>query len=518
MNAEIKKKLEHVQAVLREAEMYSHASRILTYDQETICPEKGMEEQGEITAFLQNQVFKLQKDPVFIDDAEYLYTHKDELEEFDRVLAEQLHRAYAKTKNITAAKQLEFSRIMNKAFVDWSAARKNSDFSMFSESLKKVRDANIEMIKLRDPADVEDLGKDAKSLDPSDKNYVIGQLIGDYERGITIEELDECFEHCKERLVPLLKKIMGSKKKIRTDFMHKEVTEEQQRRMTEYLIDVIGYDLTRGAYSTSEHPFTDWMGRNDIRITTHYYPTDFAASMYSIIHEGGHALFEMLQPEENYDHFIEGGKTLGMHESVSRMYENRIGRSRSFIKLIYPKTCEIFPEAMEGVSEEEFYEAINVVQPSLIRTESDEFTYTFHIIIRYEIEKEIINGDIDINDIPRRWKEKYEEYLGVSPENDREGVLQDVHWSSGFGYFPTYSMGNMYNAMYYNRMKNEIDIDKSVLNGDFDTINNWMKENVFKKADRLSPSDWIRDITGRDFTADDFLDYLEEKYSALYEI
>ncbi|WP_026511651.1 carboxypeptidase M32 [Butyrivibrio sp. LC3010] len=518
MNAETKQKLEYVQGVLKEAEVYNHAGRILTYDQETICPEKGMEEQGEIIAFLQNQVFKLTKQQKFIDAAEYLYEHRDELEEFDRVCAEQLHRDYAKTKNITAKKQLEFSRIMNKAFVDWSAARKNSDFSMFADSLKKVRDANIEMVKLRDPKDAEDTGKAAKSLEPSDKNYVIGQLIGDYERGITIEELDECFEHCKERLVPLLKKLMNSKKKIRTDFMHKEVSEEQQRKMSDYLLGVLKYDLSRGAYSTSEHPFTDWMGKNDIRITTHYYPTDFAASMYSIIHESGHALFEMLQPGENYDHFIEGGKTLGMHESVSRMYENRIGRSKSFIKLIYPKTCEIFPEVMEGVSEEEFYEAINVVKPSLIRTESDEFTYTFHIIIRYEIEKEIISGDIDIADIPRRWREKYEEYLGVSPKTDREGVLQDVHWTSGFGYFPTYSMGNMYNAMYYNRMKNEIDIDGLVEKGDFDAINSWMKENIFKKADRLSPSEWIKDITGRDFTADDFLDYLEEKYSALYEI
>ena len=522
MNSETKKKLDYVQAVLKEAEMYAHASRLLTYDQETICPEKGMEEQGEITAFLQNQVFKLQKQAEFEDAMLYLYDHRDELEEFDRVCAEQLHRDYAKTRNITAEKQLEFSRIMNKAFVDWSAARKNSDFSMFADSLKKVRDANIEMVKLRDPEDIAAEaptdGNKAPSLDSSNKYYVIGQLINDYERGITVEELDECFEHCKERLVPLLKKIMSSKKKIRTDFMHKEVTEEQQRRMTDYLISVIGYDLTRGAYSTSEHPFTDWMGKNDIRITTHYYPTDFAASMYSIIHEGGHALFEMYQPGENYDHFIEGGKTLGMHESVSRMYENRIGRSRNFIKLIYPKTCEIFPEVMEGVSEEEFYEAINVVEPSLIRTESDEFTYTFHIIIRYEIEKEIISRDIDIADIPRRWREKYEEYLGVSPKTDREGVLQDVHWASGFGYFPTYSMGNMYNAMYYNRMKNEIDIDKAVESGDFATINGWMTENVFKKADRLSPAEWIKDITGRNFTADDFLDYLEDKYSKLYEI
>ena len=173
---------------------------------------------------------------------------------------------------------------------------------------------------------------------------------------------------------------------------------------------------------------------------------------------------------------------------------------------------------MCDVSEEEFYEALNEVKPSLIRTEADEFTYTFHIIIRYELEKEIIAGTIDIAYLPKKWKEKYEEYLGVTPANDREGVLQDVHWSSGFGYFPTYSIGNMYNAMYYKCMDKAIDVDKCVEAGDFDRINGWMKENVFKKADRLNPAEWIKDITGRDFTPDDFLDYLEEKYSKIYEL
>ncbi len=502
----LKEKLEYVHSVLKEARIYGHACNVLSFDMETICPPDGMEEQGEVNAYLENQVFKLLKQDKFIEEAEYLYEHRDELGDFDRACMEVLHRDYAKTKNITPEQNLEFSRIFNKAFVDWTNARKNSDFSLFADSLTKVRDANIKMVELRD--------KDPETADLT----VYDHLIADYERGISSEMLDECFDKCKKRLVPLLKKIQASDKKIRTDFMHREVPIEQQRQMAEYLLEVVKFDMNRGVFSTSEHPFTHWVSKGDTRITTHYYTNDFAASMYSIIHESGHALFEMLQPRENYDHFITDGKTLGMHESVSRMYENRIGRSRSFVSLIYPKTCEIFKEAMEGVTEEEFYEALNVVQPSLIRTESDEFTYTFHIIIRYEIEKEIIGGTLAIEDIPRRWKEKYEEYLGVSPENDREGVMQDVHWSSGFGYFPTYSMGNMYNAMYYNRMKNEIDIDKAILAGDFDTINNWMKDNVFAKADRLSPSEWIKDITGRDFTADDFLDYLEEKYTKIYNL
>ena len=503
MSNELKEKLEYVKKVLSEADTYRHAVSVLSYDQETICPPKGMEEQGEVMAFLANQAFKLTKADEFVEAQNYLYDHRDELGEWDKALADNLHRAYEKEKNITPEKQMEFQLVYNKAFVDWSEARKASDFSLFKDSLLKVKNANAEAVSLRDDAD---------------SKPVIDHLLDDYERGITSKKLDELFGQCKERLLPLLEKIKSSKKEIRRDFMSIEVTDEQQKKMAEYLIDVLGFDLERGAFTTSEHPFTSGLGKDDTRITTHYYPTQFASSMYSIIHEGGHALFESNQPRENYEYFITDGKTLGMHESVSRMYENRIGRSREFVHLIYPKVCEIFPQVMDGVSEKELYEALNIVEPSLIRTEADEFTYTFHVIIRYEIEKELFEGKIDVEDLPRRWKEKYKEYLGVEPQNDREGVLQDVHWTSGFGYFPTYSIGNMYNAMYYNRMKNEIDINGCVEKGDLTTINNWMKENVFKKADRLAPSEWIKDITGRELTADDFLDYLEEKYSELYEL
>ena len=503
MNQITQEKLDFVKKIEKEAAIYGHAAAVLSYDQETICPAKGMEEQGEVTAFMQNQAFKLKKDEKFIEAAEYLYEHIDELDEFDQAMAKQLHRSYIKSKNITPEKQMELSLIYNKAFVDWSNARSASDFSMFKESLEKVRDVNKEIVAL---------------ITDRTTKTVYDELLDDYERGISSEKIDECFEACKERLIPLLKKIMSSKKQIRRDFMSIEVTDEQQAKMAKWLLETMNFDLTRGAFTTSEHPFTSGLGRDDTRVTTHYYPTNFSGSIYSIVHEGGHALFDSLQPRENYDHFITEGKTMGMHESVSRMYENRIGRSKEFVHLIYPKVCEIFPQVMDGVSENELYEALNIVEPSLIRTEADELTYTFHIIIRYEIEKELIDGNLSIDDVPKLWNEKYKEYLGIEPETDRDGVLQDVHWTFGFGYFPAYAIGNMYNAIYYNRMKQEIDLNSLVSKGDFATINNWMSENVFKKADRLSPSEWLKDITGKDLSADDFLDYLEEKYTELYEL
>ena len=408
-----------------------------------------------------------------------------------------------KVKNITPEKNMEINLIYNKAFVDWSEAREASDYSMFKESLTKVYNVNKEIVELRNM---------------KDSGSVYDQLLDDYERDITTEVLDECFGKCKERLLPLLEKIKNSKKQIRRDFMNIEVTDEQQAKMAKWLLETIDFDLSRGAFTTSEHPFTNGLAKDDIRVTTHYYPDHFIGSIYSIVHEGGHALFEMLQPREDYDHFINDNKTMGMHESVSRLYENRIGRSKAFVHLIYPKVCEIFPQVMKDVSEKELYEAINIAEPSLIRTEADELTYTFHVIIRYEIEKALFEGKITVDELPKVWNEKYKEYLGITPETDRDGVLQDVHWTFGFGYFPAYAIGNMYNAMYYNRMKNEIDIDDLISKGDFHSLNKWMADNVFNNGNRLSPNEWIKNITGRALTADDFLDYLEKKYSELYEL
>jgi len=503
MNTQLKVELEIVKAVLAESEKYEHACHVLEFDKETICPPKAMEEQGEVSAFLSNKAFTLLKQQHFIDAAEYLYAHKEELEEFDRTLAESLHRNYLRIKNITPQMDHEFSLVFNRAFVNWLNAKKTATFSAFAPSLSEVRSVNLKQISLIEGA----------------KEIAYDNLLDTYERGMTCKDLDDCFGKCKERLVPLLKRITSSKKKIRTDFLSRTVTDEQQKEMADYLLHTICFDFTRGSFTTTEHPFTDGLARNDIRVTTHYSPTQFASSMFSIIHEGGHALFEQNQPQQNYDYFINNEKTMGQHESVSRFYENRIGRSKAFIHLIYPEAKRIFPQVFCDVSENEFYEAVNIVQPSLIRTEADEFTYTFHIIIRYEIEKELINGSaIDINSLPKIWNDKYKQYLGICPANDKEGILQDVHWASGFGYFSAYALGNMYNAMYYNRMKQDIDIDASIRDGNLAVINSWMKEHVWQKADREDARTWIQEITGRSFTADDFLDYLEEKYTALYEL
>ena len=493
--------LSYVHKVLEKTEVLQHACHVLQFDQETICPPLAMEEQGEVIADFSNRIFKKMKKKKFLSALEYIYEHREELDSFDRALADVLHRNNENTKQITPQMDHDFSLVFNRAFVTWSKARETGDYSVFAPSLEEVCKVEKKITALR----------------PQTAASPYDSLLDDYEHGMTSALLDECFGACKERMIPLMERIRKSPKTIRTDFLTRTVTDEQQRIISEKLLHLLGFDFQRGAFTTSEHPFTDRLGKNDVRVTTHYYPNQFLSSIYSIIHECGHALFDQNQPVENALHHLDN-KTMGQHESVSRFYENRIGRSLPFTETLYPMLAEVFPQVLSDVTPRQLYEAVNLVQPSLIRTEADEFTYTFHIIIRYEIERDLMNGLITTDQLPQIWKEKYMEYLGVSPDNDRDGILQDVHWTSGFGYFPTYALGNMYNAMYYNRLKNELDIERCIREGRICDINSWMKQNVWTKADRLAPSDWIRDITGRDFTPKDFLDYLEEKYGELYQL
>ena len=502
MTQEVQKALKLVNDTLDRAEIYNHACGVISFDQETICPPAAMERQGEVLAFLADKAFRMTKRRAFIDAAELLYAHRGELEESDAILAETLHRQYMREKNITPAMNHRFDLALNRSFVNWLKAKQADDYALFKPSLTEVRDIELKRIALLE--------------EPLPEKY--DNLLDQFERGMTSEKLDAAFGAFKARVLPLMHRIVEKQKPVRTDFLSRPVTDEQQRQMADWLLRLIGFDFERGALTTTEHPFTDSHGRNDTRVTTHFYANNFISNIYSVLHEGGHALFDQNFPREDYDHHIDGCMTMGQHESVSRFYENVIGRSEAFINLIFPKAKEIFPEVLSDVTPRELYEAVNRVQPSLVRLEADELTYTFHIIIRYELEKALVDGVLSLDDLPRAWSDKYAEYLGIRPTGDRDGVLQDMHWSGGFGYFPTYALGNMYNCMYARRMNEDFDLNAAIARGDFETINNWMREHTWKLANRQDAATWIQAITGRDFTPDDFADYLEAKYTALYAL
>ena len=496
---DLKKMYEHLEKLKKLAYVY----HVLNFDLETKCPVKNMNCASDSLNVISSQIFDLTHEKEYIDLVVSLHAKRDEAKDvYEKTLIDNLYKSYIREKNVSKELDDLASKVYSNSYIDWLNAKKNKDYSLFEPSLEKVKEIQQKLIDTRE--------------DKKDNYY--DTAFSDYERGLTSKDLDKLFGELRDGIVNLLNRIKKSKHKIRTDFMSREVPIEKQEQFSNYILETMGFDFSRGCIATTEHPFTDTLSKDDTRVTTHYYLNQFVSNIFTIAHEGGHALFGQNQDDEDFNHYIDDSMTLGMHESVSRFYENILGRSKAFIHLIYPKFKEIFGDIFFDVSEEELYEAVNEVKPSLIRTEADELTYSLNIIIRYEIEKDIINNKVDLKDIKALWNKKYEEYLGVTPTNDSEGILQDVHWSSGFGYFPTYALGNIYNAMYYNSMKEKLDVDKLIRENKMDVILKYMTENVFKDANKLDSKTWIKKITNKDIDSSYFLKYLEDKYVELYRL
>ena len=499
----INEELKELKKNLALAEKFGYAANVVSFDYETLVPTDARIDEADVLNFLTNERFKLLNSERMKQLIVSIYLKKDLLEDpLDVSLIDKLYESYLKQKNITPEFDLRMSNIFSKSYASWLKAKENNDYSLFRDDFKEVINICKEAVNLRE----------------NKLNDYYDNLLNDYEKGIIQEDLDPFFEELKNGLIELLDKIKKSNHVIRTDFLNRKVPIYKQVEFSKYLLSLNGYDFNKGALTTTEHPFTMPVGKNDARVTTHYYEDMFVSNIFSVIHEGGHAIFMQNERKEDHEHFINDYISNGMHESVSRFYENIIGRSKEYIHLIYPKFMEIFGEYFSDVTEQELYEAINIVTPSLIRTEADEVTYGLHIIIRYEMEKLICNEKINVDDIPNKWNKLYEEYLGIKVPNNTEGVLQDVHWTSGFGYFPSYAIGNCYNAMYVKKMQEDIPFKQCILNGDFKTINNWMKENIFIHANVLTPKEWIKEITGKSLTPKDFLEYLNKKYKEIYKL
>lgn len=293
---------------------------------------------------------------------------------------------------------------------------------------------------------------------------------------------------------------------------------ENQKKVSNYLAEYLGFDFNKGVISESTHPFTLTVNNDDVRITTRYIEELPLSSIFSTIHETGHAIYEQGISNDLKETILADGTSMAIHESQSRFYENIIGRSKTFWIKIYENLKNEY-KFLENISIEEFYKGINSVQPSLIRVEADELTYSLHIMIRYEIERGIFDGKYEIKDLPKIWNEKMKEYLGIGPKNDGEGVLQDVHWSCGLiGYFPSYALGNAYSAQIYNKMKEELNIEKILLDGDMEKIKCWLHKKIHQYGKLKTPKELIEEITGEDLNPKYYIDYLKEKYLKIYEL
>jgi carboxypeptidase Taq len=395
---------------------------------------------------------------------------------------------------------VEFQRLMVKADDVWHKAKENNDWDSFEPILEKVFDYHKKIAAWCAP--------DKKAYD-----YWLDR----FEEGLSMEACEKFFSTLREHIVPLLKKVQ-EKPQLDDSIIHGNFPVAEQQAFSYELMKLIGLDLDHVGLSTTEHPFTTSIGsHNDVRITTNYHPDDFSNSMYSVIHEGGHALYESnCAPELAYT-ALDGGVSMGIHESQSRFFENIIGRSRAFCEYIFPTIQKHFTE-VKG-TREDLYRAVNRAEPGLIRIEADELTYALHIMVRYELEKRIFADELEVRDLPRRWNKLYKEYLGVDVPDDRRGVLQDSHWAGGnIGYFPSYALGSAYGAQYLRKMKETIDVDECIRSGNFGQIDEWLRERIWKYGCLLTPSEVFRNAVGEEFDPTVFTDYLEKKYSELYDL
>ncbi len=473
---------------------YNAASSSLYLDGTTVAPKDTAEGRGVALGILAGEQHKLFSAPEVGELLDFLWEHRDELDQLHRRQAEELRRSYAQLTRIPADEYMEYAMLTNEAGDVWRRAKEKGDFELFRPVLEKLVAFNIKFAGYYDSSKA---------------------LLNEYERGVDTAYLDEFFATLRERIVPLIHAI-GEKEQPDDSFLRRHYPAEAQRRFSDYLMEVLGLDRAHCTIGETEHPYTLEFNNKDVRITTHYDEDNVSFSMYSVIHEGGHAKYELGISDDVQYTCLAGGVSMGVHESQSRFYENLIGRSKPFVEAIFPRMQEFFPEQLQDVTAEQFYRAVNKAQPSLIRTEADELTYCLHIMVRYEIEKQLISGKLAVKDVPDTWNRLYKEYLGIDVPNDRQGCLQDSHWSGGsFGYFPSYALGSAYGAQMLKNMERDMDVWGPVSRGDLSQVSGWLGEKVHKFGGLLEPADVVKNACGQ-FDPTVFADYLEKKYSQLY--
>ena len=481
---------------------YAQAMGIISYDALTGAPVGGAERRGKTMAVLSEVVYKMDTGEETGKLLHALADQADRLDPVTRREVSELLRDYEKTRKIPMEEYIAYEVLLNKADVVWHEAKEKSDWALFEPCLRDIVAFNR---------------KYAAWIDPDKAPYDV--LLDEFERGLTMADCDAFFAVLRERLVPLIRRIAEQGKQPDDAFFHKEYPLEQQRALSDWLMAFIGIDRKYCSIRETEHPFTTDFGPTDVRITTHYHLCDPASSMFSVIHEGGHALYELHTDAELADTCLGTGVSMGIHESQSRFFENLLGRSRPFVGALLPKLRELFPAQMAGVTEEQLYRAVNIAQPSLIRTEADELTYCLHIMLRYELEKLMIQENLDVAELPSLWREKVRDYLGLEVPDDKQGVLQDSHWSGGaIGYFPSYALGSAYGAQMLKVMKRTVDVDSAVAAGDFAPINGWLTERIWKKGRLYDPADILTQCLGEPFDPTVYTDYLTKKYSELYGV
>lgn len=489
---------------VKKMQNYHEAISVIYWDMRTGAPKKGLEQRAEVVGTLSSEVFALQTSDELGEMLAALEAKQNELDFVTKRLFEEVKKSYDESKKIPADEYKAYVILQAKAENAWEEAKGKSDFALFLPYLKEVvayqkKFINYWGIKNGSPYNT---------------------LLDKYEPDMTTDILDKVFGQLRETIVPLVKAIQASPNKPDTAMLFKHFPKEGQHAASLELLEKLGYDFEAGRLDETVHPFMIGLNSGDIRVTTKYDENDFRSAVFGTIHECGHALYE-----QNIDPKLMGlplatGTSMGIHESQSLFYENFVGRNPAFWQHHFEVLQKNSPAQFGDVTAEEFLAAINFVEPSLIRIEADELTYPLHIMIRYEIERELFNGDLQVEDLPKVWNDKYEEYLGVRPANDGEGVLQDTHWSGGmFGYFPSYALGYMYAAQWKHAMDKDIpNFDELCGKGELLPIREWLTDKVHQYGALKKPFELLNQATGEGLNAQYLADYLKEKYTKLYQL
>lgn len=425
----------------------------------------------------------------------------EKLNKVDRSLLRAIKREFDKARKLPPELVRELAETTSMAHNIWEEAKESKDFKKFAPILKKI---------------VELKRKEAEYKGYKDSPY--DALINDFERGMTTKELDNLFAELKKELIPIINILSDVKNQPDDSFLKKTYSKNKLLEVSKDILWHIGLSPETTYLDETEHPECVRIGLNDIRIGTNVQIKHLFSVLGSALHEGGHGLYaDGIDPKLG-NTILHDSSSMGIDESQSRLYETIVGQGLSFWVNYFPKLQEVFPSQLGDVRLEDFYKAINIVKPSLIRTQADEVTYQLHVILRYEIEKDLIEGKLEVEDLPRAWNQKMEEYLGIKPRNDKEGVLQDVHWSCGmFGYFPTYSLGNLYAAQIYNTAKKEIpDLEVTIASGNMKVLRDWLKNKIHKWGDTKDTAEIIKKATGESLNASHYINYLKEKYKRIY--
>ncbi|RNB85131.1 carboxypeptidase M32 [Brevibacillus fluminis] len=484
---------------------YSQAIAVLSWDLRTKAPRKGTEARSNVIGMLSGEHFKLATSPQM---EEYLLALEEPavFSTLDPILAktvQECRKEFDRSKKLPADRYQEYVVLTATSGSVWEEARPKNDFAAFRPYLEKIVAFQQEFIGYW-----------------GYNGHKYNALLDMYEPGMTVGQLDPMFATLRAKTVDLVAAIAASPNQPDTSFLTKHYEPSEQEKFNRFIVEQIGYDFAAGRLDVSAHPFCTTFAPTDVRITTRFIPNDLRTALFGSIHETGHAIYEQNISMDLFGTPLCDGTSMGIHESQSRYWENMVGRSLPFWNHFYGDLTKQFPTQLEGVNVERFYRAVNQVTPSLIRIEADEVTYNLHIMIRYELEKGLIEGSLAVEDLPHLWNEKMQEYLGVTPDSDANGCMQDVHWSEGlFGYFPTYSLGNVYAAQITNTLKKEIsNYDELIASGQFAPIRSWLKEKIHRHGKMKSPNELLQDITGELTNANYLVDYLESKYKTIYQL